>query len=369
MGPINYWVIIFNWKTWNEFLSAGGNIVGFRESRRNNASKINPGDRLLCYLVGISRFIGLLEASSKSYEDKKRIWEDDIYPVRLNVITLATLTPETAVPIKDIREDLSIFHNLSNPNAWTAHLRGSPRKWKRNDGDVVAAAILYAFQHPNQKPFDEAKLKPKPKPNAVSSNLGPVIIPNAEALDSCSQPPEKEPTEHTEIQWLLLNFGSTMGLKVWVARNDKNKQWNGNDFNKIPKLINKLPLQFDETTNKIIELIDVLWLEGNSIVAAFEIESTTSIYSGLLRLSDLIAMQPNLNIPLFIVAPDDRRDKVISEVNRPTFSRLSPPLYEMCRYISFSSLRDNLKKVATIVQYLKSDYLDELSESCELDLD
>jgi hypothetical protein len=47
-------------------------------------------------------------------------------------------------------------------------------------------------------------------------------------------------------------------------------------------------------------MIDVLWLDGNAIVAAFEIESTTSIYSGLLRMSDLLAMQPNLNIPLFL---------------------------------------------------------------------
>jgi hypothetical protein len=62
-------------------------------------------------------------------------------------------------------------------------------------------------------------------------------------------------------------------------------------------------LQFDEATNRTIELIDVLWLKGNAVVAAFEIESTTSIYSGLLRMSDLIAMQPNLNIPLYLVAP------------------------------------------------------------------
>jgi hypothetical protein len=65
-----------------------------------------------------------------------------------------------------------------------------------------------------------------------------------------------------------------------------------------------LPLQFDEVTNRTIELIDVLWLRGNAIVAAFEIESTTSIYSGLLRMSDLITTQPNLNIPLYLVAPD-----------------------------------------------------------------
>jgi hypothetical protein len=48
-------------------------------------------------------------------------------------------------------------------------------------------------------------------------------------------------------------------------------------------------------TNQTIELIDVLWLDGNAIVAALEIESTTSIYSGLLRMSDLVARQPNIS--------------------------------------------------------------------------
>ena len=56
-----------------------------------------------------------------------------------------------------------------------------------------------------------------------------------------------------------------------------------------------LPKQFDPVTNRTIELIDVLWLDGNSIEAAFEIESTTSIYSGILRMSDLLAQQPNIS--------------------------------------------------------------------------
>ena len=102
-------------------------------------------------------------------------------------------------------------------------------------------------------------------------------------------------------------------------------------------------------------------------MAAFEIESTTSIYSGLLRMSDLITMQPNLNIPLYLVAPDARRDKVMAEINRPTFSRLSPPLSEICRFISFSKIREELPKIKNIIKYIKPEYLAEISESCETD--
>jgi hypothetical protein len=111
----------------------------------------------------------------------------------------------------------------------------------------------------------------------------------------------------------------------------------------------------------------VLWLRGNAIVAAFEVESTTVIYSGLLRMADLLAMQPNLNIPLHVVAPDERRNKVVVEVNRPTFSRLTPPLKDACRFISFSTLRERLPTFAPIVQYLKPNVLEELSESCDIE--
>jgi hypothetical protein len=109
----------------------------------------------------------------------------------------------------------------------------------------------------------------------------------------------------------------------------------------------------------------VLWLKGRSIEAAFEIESTTSIYSGLLRMSDLLAMQPNLSIPLFIVAPDDRREKVISEVNRPTFARLSPPIVEVCRFISLDTLRTRLRAVESVVRYLNPTFIEDLAESLE----
>ena len=141
----------------------------------------------------------------------------------------------------------------------------------------------------------------------------------------------------------------------------------GKRFTDLSRLKSALPLQFDEVTNRIIALIDVIWLKGNAIVAAFEIESTTSIYSGLLRMSDLISMQPNLNIPLYLVAPDDRREKVITEVNRPTFSRLSPPMNQMCRFVSFTALKDAIGRYAPMVRHLNPGFLEDVSESCEVE--
>ena len=46
-----------------------------------------------------------------------------------------------------------------------------------------------------------------------------------------------------------------------------------------------------------------MWKEEFRIDAAFEIENSTSIYSGLLRFADLNIVAPNTTYPMFIVAP------------------------------------------------------------------
>jgi hypothetical protein len=272
---------------------------------------------------------------------------------------------ETGIPVKEMKDQLSVFQTSGGALAWTGHFRGSPTKWKSSDGDAVVKTVLQAADSPVVRPIDAAKLKYQPK--GLKTKIGLVTVPESDSPEQPQQEVVKEPAAHTEIQWLLLKLGSDMGFNVWVARNDRGRSYNENRFTDLPALKSSLPLQFDDATNKTIELIDVLWLSKNSIVAAFEIESTTSIYSGLLRMGDLVAMQPNLNIPLFLVAPEDRREKVFAEVNRPTFSRLDPRLAEICRYISFDALRERLGQVREFVRYLKPDFLEELSEECDLE--
>jgi len=363
MPSRNYWLDLFTWQTWQEFFASGAQVSGFRESRWATVQRIKPGDYFLCYLTGISRFIGILEVISNPFKDESPIWKDEIFPCRLKVKVIVSLEPEVAVPIHQLRDKLTIFQDLSSPNAWTGHLRGSPAKWNKLDGETIVQAVANAKTSPVVRPIDPAKLKRRPK--AIKAKIGLVTIPESEVQLISESGEASEQPIHAEVQWLLLRLGNDMGLDVWVAKNDKNKKWGNHQFSNLKRMRKSLPLQFDEATNKTIELIDVLWLTGNTILAAFEIESTTSIYSGLLRLSDLISMQPNINIPLFIVAPDDKRNKVISEINRPTFSRLSPPMNQMCRYISFSSLKKGIEQVENVVQYLKPEFLEELSESCE----
>ena len=151
---------------------------------------------------------------------------------------------------------------------------------------------------------------------------------------------EDDLRESLVVQAILAEIGALMGFQIWLPRADRARvltRWKPDG----EELLNNLPVGFDQATMKTIELIDVLWIKKRSIVRAFEVEHTTSVYSGLLRMADLLAMQPNLKIKLHIVAPESRRDKVLREIRRPVFMRLEGgALAETCTYLSYDMVAD-----------------------------
>jgi hypothetical protein len=180
-----------------------------------------------------------------------------------------------------------------------------------------------------------------------------------ESADIESKPETQSATRHTEIQYHFLKLGAELGLDVWVARNDRGRNYNGELLGAMLGMLDELPTQFNPATNRTIELIDVLWLKGNAILAAFEIEATTSIYSGLLRMSDLLALQPNLDLALFLVAPDTRRAKVRQEIARPTFAYREKPLPKVCGFIGFDKLMADVEGIRRLglARALKPEFL------------
>lgn len=141
---------------------------------------------------------------------------------------------------------------------------------------------------------------------------------------------------HIRIQWGLIRLGRAEGRAVWVPPQDRNLSYQQERFD--ANTLARLPrFGFDENTRRIVENIDVLWLDRNVICKAFEIESTTVIYSGLLRLNDLVLAQPNNRIELYIAAPRARRERVRAQLTRPTFQ----PLLGRCQFASFEDIDED----------------------------
>lgn len=141
---------------------------------------------------------------------------------------------------------------------------------------------------------------------------------------------------HTEMQYHLIKIGTALGYDVFPASNDRSRTFAGQSFSFLcPKPFPAVPIERD--TLNTVKLIDLLWFQKNTnnVVAAFEVEKSTSIYSGILRLTDLSYSIADGDEVFYIVIPDKREKDVMLQLLRPAVKNNNVEI----RYILFSDLR------------------------------
>jgi len=161
----------------------------------------------------------------------------------------------------------------------------------------------------------------------------------------------KEESEHTQVQHMLIRIGRAMGYEVFVAKNDRHRSCHGESFAllTIPELP-ALPATSDVMDT--ISLIDVIWLKRDevsgliNIASAFEVEKSTSIYSGMLRMKDLARSLPQPDCHFYLVAPDAREQEVMAQMSRPSF-RDDAKDFPLA-YIPFNTLRQHCDAMCTL---------------------
>ena len=157
---------------------------------------------------------------------------------------------------------------------------------------------------------------------------------------------------HTEVQGWLRDLGRALGYDVWVASNDRSRPYAGGRLS--DGCLDALPPAVSDAPGAdAVRLIDVLWVDGPTghVAGAFEVEHTTSIYSGIVRLLDLAlgagGGAESAASSLFLVAPDDRESDVRDQLRRPAFSRVADL---GVRYLPYSALerhRDAMARFGT----------------------
>jgi len=164
---------------------------------------------------------------------------------------------------------------------------------------------------------------------------------------------EAEDRSHTEVQAWLRDLGLALGFDVWIAGNDRSRAWNGGRLG--DGCIAELPQQLASSpAADTIRLIDVIWIEGGNgrVAAAFEVEHTTSIYSGIMRMLDLaLGADGSASTNLYLVAPDSREADVRAQIRRPAFSRVADM---RPRFLPYSELERNRDAMARFGSGLKA---------------
>jgi len=127
---------------------------------------------------------------------------------------------------------------------------------------------------------------------------------------------------HTKVQYQLCELGRALGYDVLIARNDRSAVYRGSPLGY--RCLERLPdLGLSPEVHATAELIDVLWLYPGEprIASAFEVEKSTSIYSGILRLTDMALSIPGREDHLYLVAPAARKKEIVDQLKRPMFRR------------------------------------------------
>ena len=158
---------------------------------------------------------------------------------------------------------------------------------------------------------------------------------------------------HTDIQGWLRDLGMALGYDIWIAANDCRRPCGDGILSdgcltSLPESVSNMP------GAEAVRLIDVLWIAragtagAGRVSAAFEVEHTTSIYSGIVRLLDLAlggapAAGGAESTGFFLVAPDAREADVRLQLARPAFSRITDI---GVRYVPYSSLEEHRHAMA-----------------------
>jgi len=150
---------------------------------------------------------------------------------------------------------------------------------------------------------------------------------------------------HTEIQAWIRDLGRALGYRVWIAANDRSRPYAGARLG--DGCLDQLPAALANGAGaESIRLIDVLWLEAGAdrVTAAFEVEHSTTIYSGVVRMLDLaLSGELHTSAGLFLVAPDSREGDVRAQLRRPAFSRIADL---DVRYLPYGELERHRASIA-----------------------
>ncbi len=276
--------------------------------------KMKTGDILLIYNRGCIRVVGEVAAKVRSRDLARYFWKETTGGDTWELMYFIVNEEKVNVPLQDLNPLLG-YEEYYRPRGLSMINEEAVESFTKRFGDMTG--VLKTLEK------EEDLVRIPEQKRIISEEIEEQI--------------EISPSEHVEMQWRLIRLGVLARLKVWVPKSDQNKQYEGHKFKEIV-----LP-EFHEVLDVplTIKNIDVVWKFGQySIKSAFEIEHKTSIYSGILRLSDLRTEAPNSNYPLFIIASEDRKRKVFSELRRPTFSSPALKLDEVIHFLAYDKVRD-----------------------------
>lgn len=382
---MNYFLAVYTPRTYEAFSKTPMQEIGVVDRYKNLCSTVNPGDKVICYMMQFNRWIGVLEVIEKFKVNNNHniYYENDPYNLQCKVKCLVWLPKEKTIPLNNVYKKLDFLKERYEQKRWGSYFQRSIGTLNPDAGKFLEEVLLLQSQKNEIFTLDEIQYQRVlewPLPSSIKvegKNISVTIpednqnheIPTGEDEITEDTTEKVKVREHPIIQSLVASVGEKLRLKVWIPTSDRNIVRNLSKL-KDETILKELPFNYNSSTIKTIERIDVIWTKKRRIIDVFEIEDTSSIFSGILRMGDLVSLQPDINIRLHIVAPEHRRSAVRDQIRRPIFSLLDPPLARLCDFISYDRFREiseleHLRRMGPDILEDYVEYFDEEEVLCE----
>lgn len=164
---------------------------------------------------------------------------------------------------------------------------------------------------------------------------------------------------HAQIQIALYLIGLQLGYRTWIAQNDKGIMFRQKRLCEYQGVVSdlrdeRLLSAFDESIQAAL-LIDCIWFKnGRLMPAVMEIEHSTGVRSGLLRMQKFKECFAPFPSRWVIVAPDADRDLVMRESQAPQFANLSAKFFPYSSVEELYSLCSRRKISGITEEFLDS---------------
>lgn len=140
-----YWIVVGSEENMRIAEARGFDILGFKSTRRTEASRIEPGDKLIFYLTKIMKFGGLAEVTSEYFEDHTKVFRSnkkpsEDYPFRVNVRPIVILSPDQYLDVKEIAPGME-FTKKWPPEHWRLAFQGNLHEIPESDYNRVEAVM------------------------------------------------------------------------------------------------------------------------------------------------------------------------------------------------------------------------------------
>jgi len=153
-------------------------------------------------------------------------------------------------------------------------------------------------------------------------------------------------SEESDHDLAIARLVEMAGMRQLKAHIGKTEQTKYSEFRQISSDLPQRVQGMPKAAREIIEQIDVIWHNGGKgIVAAFEVERTTTITSGIDRFRNLLTAAPESEIELYLVVPKPRGNEVRNKLGSP--ANRKEGLHKKIGYIYLEDLkiRNNLAAV------------------------